>query len=144
MRVKGSSWGLTAYAVALTSMAMLTPGIGQEPAAKAPAAKSEAAATPTIKAERKMPRGRLPNYYSRIGLTETQRETIYGIQSKYRVQIEELEKQLMALRMKEDEEIVAILSPVQQELLTKLQEEAKKRRQQRAQERRKAESSSEE
>lgn len=143
MRVRRSSWGLMACAAALTSAAMLKPGIGQEPATKAPAAQQESASAPAEKTTRKKSRGRLPNYYGRIGLTDAQREKIYGIQSKYRVQIEELEKQIMALQTKENEEIVAVLSPVQQELLQKLQDEAKKRREERARKRREAETSSE-
>ncbi|NOX53516.1 MAG: hypothetical protein GXP27_03590 [Planctomycetes bacterium] len=80
------------------------------------------------KTARKKPRRRLPMYYGQIGLSRDQREKIYEIQAKYGSQIEELMKQLAALRQKQKEEIEAVLTDEQKERLTKLQEEGRKRR----------------
>ena len=99
----------------------------QEGAQKGKASNQETVAEKT-KAARKRPRGRLPMFYGQIGLSREQREKIYEIQAKYRSQIEELMKQLAALREKQKEEIEAVLTDEQKERLAKLQEEAKKRR----------------
>ncbi len=71
----------------------------------------------TAKTTTKKFRGRLPNGYGQIGLTQQQRTMIYGIQEKYHVQIEELQKQLDALKDKESEEIYGVLTDEQKQAL---------------------------
>ncbi len=77
---------------------------------------------------RKKARGRLPNYFGKIGISTAQREKIYAIQSQYRMQMEELEKQIQALREMQVEDIQAVLTDDQKSLLGKLLDEAQKRR----------------
>ena len=80
------------------------------------------------KAAAKQARRRLPNYYGQVGLSKQQREQVYSVQEKYGTQIEELEKQIAALREKEDSEMKAILTTEQKQKLDQLQEEATKKR----------------
>ncbi len=75
----------------------------------------------------KKPRGRLPNYYTKV-VTPEQRKEIYSIQQGYASQIEELEVSLANLRAKRDKEVAAVLSAEQLEKVEKLREEAAERR----------------
>lgn len=77
---------------------------------------------------RKKPRGRVPNHYGKLGLSPKQKETIYGIQSKYRDQIEALEKQLADLERQEDEEVEAVLTDDQKKRLQEILAEVDARR----------------
>lgn len=78
--------------------------------------------------ERRKARGRLPNYYGQIGLSEEQRTQIYGIQSKYRMQLQDLQKQINELRQKQDAEISAVLTKEQSAKLEKTLADVQKRR----------------
>ena len=78
-------------------------------AAKKPEAKKETK-------ERKKPRGRLPNYYGEV-VNEEQRTKIYEIQATYREKMEELRKQLAALKKEQDEKVNAVLTPEQRSTL---------------------------
>ena len=71
------------------------------------------------------PAHRLPPGYSKLGLSDQQREAIYRIQGKYYPQIQALEKQAAALREKREAECEAVLKPAQKRLLTE-QEQQKK------------------
>lgn len=85
-----------------------------EAAAPAPEAAPAAEAAPK-KAPRKWKmRGMLPMGF-RDFVTGEQKEQIYGIQQKYRPRMEELEKQMQALREEMDKEIRGILTPEQLE-----------------------------
>lgn len=84
-----------------------------------PAVKAEAKKTP------KKPRGRLPNYYSKV-VTAEQRESIYKLQSTYNGQIGELKKQIEELTKKRDDEVRGVLSPEQQKQVDELAAAAKK------------------
>lgn len=81
----------------------------------------------TRKKQRKI-RRRLPNYYGQVGVSPAQREKIYSIQATYREKLEELEKQLLALREQQDMEIEAVLTDEQRERLKQLVQEAEKKR----------------
>ncbi len=63
------------------------------------------------------PAHRLPPGYSKLGLSEAQKEAIYRIQGKYYPQIQALEKQAAALRVKREAECEAVLKPAQKRLL---------------------------
>lgn len=78
--------------------------------------------------KRKKARGRLPNYYARVGISKEQRERIYSIQAQYNEKIEALEKQLAELKSKRDAEVEAVLTPEQKKKLASLREEAAKKR----------------
>src|SRR5688500_6931750 len=77
-------------------------------------AQTESKTTTTQKAAAKKFRGRLPNNYGRIGLDAKQREMIYSIQEKYHTEKEELEARLAEIKVKESEEILAVLTAEQQ------------------------------
>ena len=74
----------------------------------------------------KKPRGRLPAYYAQVGLSSKQRDGIYAVQAVYGKQIDELQKQIDALKEKEDAEVVAVLTPEQKTKLDELLAAAKK------------------
>ncbi|HID23407.1 MAG TPA: hypothetical protein EYP14_13555 [Planctomycetaceae bacterium] len=120
---------LVAVAIAAAMLFQVTqrPAPAEEAAQKDKATVQERAVEKP-KTTRRKPRRRLPMYYGQIGLSREQREKIYEIQAKYRSQIEELMKQIGALRKKQKEEIEAVLTDEQKERLAKLQEEAQKRR----------------
>jgi Spy/CpxP family protein refolding chaperone len=60
---------------------------------------------------------RVPAYFSRLGLTEQQRETIYKIEGKYYPQIQAMEKQEEELRTKMKSECEGVLTPAQKQRL---------------------------
>ncbi|GIX03861.1 MAG: hypothetical protein KatS3mg113_0867 [Planctomycetaceae bacterium] len=70
--------------------------------------------------------GRLPNNFGQLGLSNEQRQKIYSIQSKYNEQIEELTRQVDALKKKRDEEIENVLTAAQKEQLKQLREKRSK------------------
>ncbi|HEY5312320.1 MAG TPA: hypothetical protein VIK18_07360 [Pirellulales bacterium] len=78
---------------------------------------------PAAKAKSK-PKGRLPNYYSKV-VDGQQREKIQQIQQTYAPQIAQLQAQLKDLNAKRDAEISALLTPEQRTRLAALMAEAK-------------------
>jgi hypothetical protein len=99
--------------------------IGQEKAATKSTEKAASA-----KVARK-PRGRLPAYYAQVGLSTEQRHAIYSVQIAYGKQIADLQKQIDALEMKQDAEVVGVLNPEQKKKLDELLATAKKRAEER-------------
>jgi hypothetical protein len=85
---------------------------GQEPAKTEPKAKAE-------------PKGRLPAFFSKIGVDDKQRESIYKIQKNYEAQIEKIEAELKAIKDKRDAEIHEVLTKEQKKSLEVLLEGAK-------------------
>jgi hypothetical protein len=71
------------------------------------------------------PTHRVPPGYAKLGLTDQQREAIYKVQGKYYRQIQDLQKQVDALRAKREAECEAVLTPSQRKLLAQ-QEQQKK------------------
>ena len=76
--------------------------------------------------ERKF-RGRLPNNYGKVGVSDAQRKTIYGIQLGYRKQREALTEQLADLKSKQNDEVEAVLTDDQRKELKSLQDATRKR-----------------
>ena len=70
-------------------------------------------------------KGRLPANYGKLGLTEAQKNSIYEVQKKYKSQLDDLEKQLDALKSKRDGEVEAVLSDAQRKILKDLVDAAK-------------------
>ena len=95
----------------------------QEDAKKPEAAEKEDAQKPT----RKKPRGRLPNYYAKLGISSKQRSEIYDIQADYKTKVEELEKQIVALEAEQKSKVEAVLSNSQKQRLAELLKEAEER-----------------
>ncbi len=69
---------------------------------------------------------RLPNFYSKVGLRQSQRDAIYAIQDKYADQIEDLIRQVEELRKQRDAEIEKVLNDEQRAELRQLMEDAVK------------------
>ena len=83
---------------------------------------------PTPAAEQKADagkKGRLPANYGKLGLTDPQKAKIYGIQGVYEDQLDELEKQIEAVKAKRDLEVEAVLSEDQRKILKNLVDAAK-------------------
>lgn len=72
-------------------------------------------------------RGMLPMGYRDV-VTGEQREQIYAIQKEYRPKMEELMKQMSALRQEMDQKIESILTPEQKEKIKARETEMKARR----------------
>ena len=68
---------------------------------------------------------RVPQYFGQVGLSDEQRERIYGVRERYAVQQAKLEEDLAALQDKVMRECEAVLTPAQRTELTKLRGEAK-------------------
>lgn len=81
----------------------------------------------TKEAGAKETKRRLPRYYGKLGLSDTQREKIYGIQSKYDADLDKLEKQLAELKNKQDADCRKILTADQKKQLTELVDATKAR-----------------
>lgn len=129
---------MTGRSMQLVAVALVAMFIGSQVSTDGTKAQDDA--KPAVKAEAKKapkkPRGRLPNYYSKV-VTKEQREEIYKVQGTYNVQIEELQKQIAELTKKRDDEVRAVLSPEQQKEVDELAAAAKKA----AEERRKSKAS---
>lgn len=95
--------------------------------AKSDAGSSESAGKPkgTGRVSPPDPAHRLPPGYSKLGLSDAQREAIYRVQGKYYPQIQDLEKRAAALRVKRAAECEAILQPDQKRLLDEQERERK-------------------
>jgi hypothetical protein len=118
--------------LACTGLALLVMTQGVAENAGAQEKKKESAASGEKKAgaakEGKESKGRLPQYYGQIGLSAEQREKIYAIQAQYRQQIDDLEKQLEAVKAKQEGEIQAVLSADQKQKLGELTEKVRSKK----------------
>ena len=74
------------------------------------------------------PRGRLPNHFGKLGISEEQRTRIYSIQADYDVRIDDLLSQIEELVANRDSDIDAVLTEGQRARLRELREEARSRR----------------
>ncbi len=83
------------FCVALTSgrpaLSDSTPAVGEE---------STTIVVAQAEGKKKKFRGRLPNNYGKVGISDTQRKTIYGIQAGYRKQLVALTQQIAELKSK--------------------------------------------
>ncbi|MFG0331863.1 MAG: hypothetical protein ACF8TS_00750 [Maioricimonas sp. JB049] len=82
----------------------------------------------TDQEERRRP---LPTYYGKIGVSDEQREQLYGIQEEYHTQIDALQRQIKQLLRERDERMEQLLTPGQKLRLQELREAARKRAQRR-------------
>lgn len=65
-------------------------------------------------------KGQLPQNWSKLNLTQAQKEKVYEVQAKYRADREDLNRKLKELQAKEREEMVAVLNEAQKEELKKI------------------------
>jgi Spy/CpxP family protein refolding chaperone len=72
--------------------------------------------------------GRVPNGYGQLGLTQQQRERIYGIQAAYSERIKELEAEIEALKAEQSEQIKNVLTDAQRQQIERYEEQARARR----------------
>ena len=103
-------------ALALGTQLSVESTVGQEKAASKPAPAKVA----------KKPSGRLPPHYGKLGISGEQRKKIYGIQNGYKTQIADLQKQIDALKAKQNTEVAAVLTPDQKKKLEEHLAAAKK------------------
>lgn len=76
---------------------------------------------------RSEPRGRLPNFYGQV-VSEKQKEEIYAIQGEYQAKLDELVRQIVAIKAERDAKIEQTLSPEQLKEIAELKAESEKRR----------------
>lgn len=74
------------------------------------------------------PRGRLPANWTKLDISENQREKIYAIQKRARELIEPLQAQIDEIESRRDAEMLAVLSKEQREKLRQIMLEAKSKR----------------
>jgi hypothetical protein len=67
---------------------------------------------PVVKAK-----GVLPPSWSKLGLTDTQRQDVYNVQSKYNTEIDKLDAKIKELKAARDKELKAVLTPEQKKRL---------------------------
>ena len=120
----------TAAAALLFVVFAVRPGFSDDADTKAKPKKPTA--VKSTAAKQKKPRGRLPNYYGKLGVSGEQRNKIYAIQSSYQLQLVELRKQIADLLAKRDAEMASVLTDPQKEQLSKLRETAKEEAEKRA------------
>ena len=104
--------------------AILCLGMGYSALAQDATKPTSSTAKPTSKAAKKGDdkiRGRLPNNFAKVGLSEEQRTRIYMIQAKYDSDIEKLEKQLAELKAKEKLDVHSVLNEEQKKKLAELE-----------------------
>lgn len=75
---------------------------------------------PTPPTARKKPRGRVPNQYGKLGLSQKQKEEIYSIQAKYRADIEELQQQINDIQLQQASDVITVLTNEQREDLKEI------------------------
>lgn len=117
-------WGL-ALAVAWSLSGTLV-ACAQEPEAGEPAAQTAKQETRTP--EPKPIRGRLPDHYGKLGISQEQRTQIYEIQADYRAKMTALQEQIAKLEMQEVQDVEEVLTDEQLEELREHQREAAARR----------------
>jgi len=100
-----------------------------------PATQADApASTPTNSSATTKPTGktappdvthRVPSGYSKLGLTDQQKEKLYKIQAEYSTKIQNLEKQVSDLRDRRQEEFESVLTAPQKRLLAEAAQQKK-------------------
>src|SRR4051794_6120051 len=69
--------------------------------------------------------GRLPLNYSKVGLTDAQKQAIFKIQAKYNAQLEQLKEQIRKLQDERKADLLKVLTPAQQARLKEIQDKEK-------------------
>jgi Spy/CpxP family protein refolding chaperone len=67
------------------------------------------------------PKGRaLPTHWGKLGLTDEQKSKVYSITGEYKTQIDDLQKQINALKKKEREALDGVLTDAQKAVLKEM------------------------
>lgn len=115
--------------VFLTGVLVVSVGQSQDKGNDAPKTPARATKEPAEKSKSKVAtketKHRLPRYYAKLGLTDAQREKIYGAQDKYAAEIDKLEKQLADAKSKQEADCRKILNADQKKQLAEAVEAAK-------------------
>lgn len=75
--------------------------------------KKDDATTPKAK-------GFLPANYSKLGLTDVQKQQVYDVQAKYNTKIDEYDAKIRELKAARDKEVKAVLTPDQKKRLEEI------------------------
>lgn len=67
-------------------------------------------------------KGRLPNGFGQLGLSQDQRERVYGIRELYRGEIDRLETVIARLKAEEELQYQQVLTPTQRQLYLQYQQ----------------------
>ena len=114
---------LTAVALPSLISAQSKPGSEQpdssQPGNQQPGAESD---------ESSRPRGRLPNHFGKLGISDEQRTRIYAIQADYDDRVDALLAQIEELVADRDNDIDAVLTDGQRARLRELRAEARNKR----------------
>ncbi|MEX1039157.1 MAG: hypothetical protein WDZ51_00905 [Pirellulaceae bacterium] len=121
---------LSAKALATLLLVALATSAVQMTAWSQEAGEKPMAAPSRVQSTRSEPRGRLPNFYTRV-VTPQQREQIYEIQQGFAEEIEALQAKLAAVEANMNQEIEGVLDTDQLQQVKKLQAEAAERRENR-------------
>lgn len=70
---------------------------------------------PVVKAK-----GVLPMNWGKLGLTDTQKQDVYTVQSKYNTEIDKLDAKIKELKATRDKEMKAVLTPEQKKRLEEI------------------------
>lgn len=106
--------------------ASLALALGTQLSVESTVGQEKSASKPTPAKVAKKPAGRLPAHYGKLGISSDQRAKIYGVQSTYKKQIADLQKQIDALKTKQNTEVQAVLTADQKKKLDEILAEAKK------------------
>jgi len=126
-----SLWGITMKKTSLLALALLSAyilggfvsNVTAQPGATLEA-KPDAKTTDADEDDRHAP---LPNYFGKIGVSDEQREKLYGVQDDYTAKIEPLQKQIKALLKERDAAMEDMLTAGQKLRLKELRQEARAR-----------------
>jgi hypothetical protein len=115
---------LVAIAVSASALTVLSSGfrLGAQETSTSRLQKAKTAAT------KKDPTHRVPSYFGQLGLSDTQRESIYKVQAKHQPKIDDLEKQLEDARASLIRDCEKVLTTPQKTALEKLRRDAAQKR----------------
>lgn len=65
-------------------------------------------------------RGQLPQNWSKLGLSEEQKQRVYKVQNDIRAKIDSLQKQINDMKEQERKELEKVLTPAQKERLREI------------------------
>jgi hypothetical protein len=110
----------TTFGILMVFLTVSLSSLAQDPAAKKPAEKADAAPVARKKYD---PARRVPDYFGQIGITIEQREAIYRLRKTHHEKIDVLKKQIADQEAASMKECEALLTDTQKKLLENLRSE---------------------